>query len=132
MLGNNRGYIQIARYIVGLSWMYHGFFPKIYHVAPLEKLMTGSAGYSAQVSDLITRGAGIAEVIFGLLLIIFYKNKQLVWLNIFLLCGLLGAVAAMQPNLLIEAFNPVTTNLPVIALSFIWLKEIKLLSNRYL
>ena len=122
----------MARYIVGLSWMYHGFFPKIYHIAPLEKLMTGSAGYSEQVSDLITRSAGIAEVIFGLLLIIFYKNKQLVWLNIFALCGLLGAVAVMQPSLLIEAFNPVTTNVPLIALSFMWLKEIKQLSNRYL
>jgi len=132
MLGNNRGYIQMARYIVGLSWMYHGFFPKIYHIAPLEKLMTGSAGYSEQVSDLITRSAGIAEVIFGLLIIIFYKNKQLVWLNIFALCGLLGAVAVMQPSLLIEAFNPVTTNVPLIALSFMWLKEIKQLSNRYL
>tara|TARA_B100001063_G_scaffold131180_1_gene122620 strand:- start:857 stop:1255 length:399 start_codon:yes stop_codon:yes gene_type:complete len=132
MLGNNRGYIQMARYIVGLSWMYHGFFPKIYHIAPLEKLMTGSAGYSEQLSDLITRSAGIAEVIFGLLIIIFYKNKQLVWLNIFALCGLLGAVAVMQPSLLIEAFNPVTTNVPLIALSFIWLKEIKQLSNRYL
>jgi len=132
MLGNNRGYVQMARYIVGLSWMYHGFFPKIYHIAPLEKLMTGSAGYSEQVSDLITRSAGIAEVIFGLLLIIFYKNKQLVWLNIFALCGLLGAVAVIQPSLLIEAFNPVTTNVPLIALSFMWLKEIKQLSNRYL
>jgi len=132
MLGNNRGYIQLARYIVSLSWIYHGFFPKLYHIAPLEKLMTGSAGFSAEVSDLITRSAGVGEIIFGLLLIIFYKNKLLVWLNVFALCGLLGAVVALQPQLLIEAFNPVTTNLPLIALSFIWLKEIKLLNNRYL
>ncbi|MEL0641004.1 DoxX-like family protein [Pseudoalteromonas aliena] len=132
MLGNNRGYIQLARYIVSLSWIYHGFFPKLYHIAPLEKLMTGSAGFSAEVSDLITHSAGVGEIIFGLLLIIFYKNKLLVWLNVFALCGLLGAVVAMQPQLLIEAFNPVTTNLPLIALSFIWLKEIKLLNNRYL
>ncbi|GAB0110663.1 DoxX-like family protein [Pseudoalteromonas distincta] len=132
MLGNNRAYIQLARYIVSLSWIYHGFFPKLYHVAPLEKLMTGSTGFSAEVSDLITRSAGVGEIIFGLLLIIFYKNKLLVWLNVFALCGLLGAVVALQPQLLIEAFNPVTTNLPLIALSFIWLKEIKQLNNRYL
>ncbi|MDC3212805.1 DoxX-like family protein [Pseudoalteromonas distincta] len=94
--------------------------------------MTGSADFSAEVSDLITHGAGIAEVIFGLLLIIFYKNKQLVWLNILALIGLLLAVVAVQPQLLIEAFNPVTTNLPLIGLSVIWLKEIKQLNNRYL
>ncbi|WP_289076405.1 DoxX-like family protein, partial [uncultured Pseudoalteromonas sp.] len=69
MRGNNPGYIQIARYIVGLSWIYHGFFPKLYHIAPLEKLMTGSAGFSAEVSDLITRSAGIGEIIFGVCLL---------------------------------------------------------------
>ena len=132
MLGNNHGYIQLARYIVSLSWIYHGFFPKLYHVAPLEKLMTGSAGFSAEVSDLITRSAGVGEIIFGPCLFVFYKHKHLVTLNILALIGLLLAVVVMQPQLLIEAFNPVTTNLPLIALSFIWLKEIKLQNNRYL
>lgn len=132
MRGNNPGYIQIARYIVGLSWIYHGFFPKLYHIAPLEKLMTGSAGFSAEVSDLITRSAGIGEIIFGVCLLVFYKNKHLVILNILALLGLLLAVVVMQPQLLIEAFNPVTTNLPLIGLSFIWLKEIKLQNNRHL
>ncbi|MEI8652569.1 DoxX-like family protein [Pseudoalteromonas sp. Hal273] len=110
----------------------HGFFPKLYHVAPLEKLMTGSAGFSAEVSDLITRSAGIGEIIFGVCLFVFYKNKYLVILNVLALIGLLLAVVVMQPQLLIEAFNPVTTNLPLIGLSVIWLKEIKQLNNRYL
>ena len=132
MLGNNRGYIQLARIIVSLSWIYHGFFPKLYHIAPLEKLMTGSAGFSAEVSDLITRSAGVGEIIFGLCLFVFYKHKHLVALNILALMGLLLAVVVMQPQLLIEAFNPVTTNLPLIGLSVIWLKEIEQLNNRYL
>ncbi|EGI74587.1 hypothetical protein PH505_af01120 [Pseudoalteromonas distincta] len=119
MLGNNRGYIQLARYIVSLSWIYHGFFQKLYHVAPLEKLMTGSAGFSAEVSDLITRSAGVGEIIFGLCLFVFYKHKHLVALNILALMGLLLAVVVMQPQLLI-------------GLSVIWLKEIKQLNNRYL
>jgi len=121
---SNTFYIQIARYIVGLSWIYHGFFPKLYHIAPLEKLMTGSAGFSAQVSELITRSAGVSEIIFGVCLLVFYKNKHIVILNILALVGLLLAVVVMQPPLLIEAFNPVTTNLPLIGLSVIWLKEI--------
>ena len=56
----------------------------------------------------------------------------MVALNILALMGLLLAVVVMQPQLLIEAFNPVTTNLPLIGLSVIWLKEIKQLNNRYL
>lgn len=94
--------------------------------------MTGSAGFSAEVSDLITRSAGIGEIIFGVCLLVFYKNKHLVILNILALLGLLLAVVVMQPPLLIEAFNSVTTNLPLIGLSFIWLKEIKLQNNRHL
>jgi len=121
---NNTFYIQLARYIVSLSWIYHGFFPKLYHIAPLEKLMTCSAGFSAQVSDLIIRSAGIGEIIFGVCLFVFYKNKHIVILNILALVGLLLAVVIMQPPLLIEAFNPVTTNLTLIGLSVIWLKEI--------
>ena len=126
---SNTFYIQLARYIVSLSWIYHGFFPKLYHIAPLEKLMTGSAGFSQEVSDLITRSAGVGEIIFGLCLIVFYKHKRLVALNILALVGLLFAVVIMQPQLLIEAFNPVTTNLPLIGLSVIWLKEIAVLNK---
>ena len=103
--------MQLARGVVALTWIYHGFFPKLYHIAPLEKLMTGSAGFSTEVSDFITRSAGVGEIIFGLCLALFYKNKYLVILNILALSGLLLAVIIMQPQLLIEAFNPVTTML---------------------
>lgn len=32
--------VQIARYIISFSWLYHGILPKLIHIAPLEKLMT--------------------------------------------------------------------------------------------
>lgn len=124
MRENNRFYIHLARYTVSFSWIYHGFFPKLYHIAPLEKILTGSAGFSPEVSNLITRSAGVGEIIFGLCLFVFYKNKYLITLNIITLIALLISVALMQPLLLIEAFNPVTTNLPLVALSILWLKEI--------
>ncbi len=38
---------------------------------------------------------------------------------------MLGFVAMMQPHLLIEAFNPVTTNIALIGFSFILLHELK-------
>ncbi|MBB1292950.1 DoxX-like family protein [Pseudoalteromonas sp. SR41-4] len=129
MPDNNLLYMQLARGVVALTWIYHGFFPKLYHIAPLEKLMTGSAGFSTEVSDFITRSAGVGEIIFGLCLALFYKNKYLVILNILALSGLLLAVIIMQPQLLIEAFNPVTTNVPLIVLSIIWLKEITITNN---
>ena len=107
--------------VVGLSWIYHGIFPKLIHVAPLELAMTASIGFSDELSYLITKVAGVSEVIFGLLFITLYKSKSIIYLNIIGLALLLMFVIIQMPNLLIEAFNPVTTNIPIIALSFILL-----------
>ena len=117
--------IQIARYIISFSWLYHGIFPKLVHIAPLEKLLTGSFGFSDEISYLITKSAGVGEVIFGIVLFIFYRSKPIILLNIFALVGLLLIVALLQPQLLIEAFNPVTTNIPLIGLSLVLLNNLK-------
>ena len=117
--------IQIARFIISFSWLYHGIFPKLIHIAPLEKVMTASLGLSNELSYFVTKSAGVGEVIFGVLFFVFYRNKVIVFLNIMGLTGLLGFVALMQPHLLIEAFNPVTTNIALIGFSFILLLELK-------
>ncbi len=117
--------IQIARYFIAFSWLYHGIFPKLVHVAPLEKIITGSFGLSDELSYFVTKSAGVAEVIFGLVFFVLYRNQTIVLLNITALIGLLFFVALFQPLLLIEAFNPVTTNLALIGFSFILLNETK-------
>ena len=113
---------QVARYILGLSWIYHGLFPKLLSVAPLEKELTATIGLSAQWSLVITRCAGVSEIIFGLLLIVFYRNRKLIIINIIALILLCAFVAIQMPSLLIEAFNPVTTNFSLIGLSYILLR----------
>jgi uncharacterized membrane protein YphA (DoxX/SURF4 family) len=118
--------VQIARFIVSFSWLYHGIFPKLIHIAPLEKLLTSSIGFNDEISYFITKSAGIGEVIFGLLLFVFYKSKLIISLNIVALILLLIFVAILQPMLLIEAFNPVTTNIPIIGLSLVLFNNIKL------
>jgi uncharacterized membrane protein YphA (DoxX/SURF4 family) len=115
--------IQLARFTIGLSWIYHGFFPKLLHIAPLERLMTGTIGFTPAYSDLLTRAAGVGEILFGIVFIVFYRIKAIVWCNVLALAGLLIFVSLMAPVVLIEAFNPVTTNLPLIVLSVILLKD---------
>jgi hypothetical protein len=100
-------------------------------VAPIEKLMTSSFGFTEEVSYWITKSAGIGEIIFGIVLFLLYKNKIIVFLNIFALTGLLLFVALLQPQLLIEAFNPVTTNIPLIALSLVLLHNLNDTSNNH-
>lgn len=117
--------IQIARFIVSFSWIYHGIFPKLIQIAPLERLMTASLGFSNEISDLITQAAGIGEVLFGIIFFIFYRSTLILVLNIVGLISLLLFVAILQPQLLIEAFNPVTTNIPIIGLSLILFNNLK-------
>ncbi|PAJ74495.1 hypothetical protein CJF42_10335 [Pseudoalteromonas sp. NBT06-2] len=117
--------LQIARFIISFSWLYHGIFPKLFHIAPLEKAMTASIGLSSELSYLVTKSMGVGEIIFGVLFFIFYRNKAIILLNIIGLSGLLCFVAILQPQLLIEAFNPVTTNIALIGFSLILLVETK-------
>ena len=117
--------IQIARYALTFSWLYHGIFPKLLYVAPYEKLLIDSFGFSEQVSYFITKSAGVSEVIFGGVIFIFYRIKSIILLNIFALFGLIIFVAVLQPQLLVEAFNPVTTNLMMIALSVMLFNELQ-------
>lgn len=82
--------LQIARFIISFSWFYHGLFPKLVHISPLEQQMTGSFGFNPEISNLITRAAGVGEIIFAVLFFYFlslYFNQCIKhiganWLNV--------------------------------------------------
>ena len=115
--------VQLARYVIGLTWIYHGIFPKLLQIAPLEQAMTGSLGFSDEITYLLVKTAGVAEVLFGLVFICYYRQKTVLLLNIIGLTGLLLFAAIMTPFILLEAFNPITTNVPLIVLGYFLLKE---------
>lgn len=108
---------QVARYTIGLVWIYQGLFPKLIQIAPLEMQMSGSVGLSDETTFWFIKIAGVAEIMFGLLFIRFYNVTLIQAGNILALIGLLIFTAIQTPALLIEAFNPVTTNIPLIMLS---------------
>ncbi|MBQ4862416.1 DoxX-like family protein [Pseudoalteromonas sp. MMG013] len=116
--------LYIARFIISFSWIYHGIFPKLLHIAPLEHAMTASIGLSETTSYWITKSAGVAEVVFGLCVFIYFRVRWVIYLNILALTGLLMLVALLYPVVLIDAFNPVTTNITLIALSLILLNNL--------
>lgn len=115
--------VQLARYVIGLTWIYHGIFPKLLQIAPLEQAMTGSLGFSVEITYLLVKTAGVAELIFGLVFICYYRQKTVLVLNIIGLTGLLLFATIMTPFVLLEAFNPITTNVPLIVLGYYLLKE---------
>ncbi|MCU7917882.1 MAG: DoxX-like family protein [Candidatus Thiodiazotropha sp. (ex Epidulcina cf. delphinae)] len=116
--------MQIARWVIGLSWIYHGLFPKLITIAPIENSLTSQIGLSIDHTFWLIKIVGVSEVLLGAVFIKHYKNLIIVYLNIIGLAFLLVLVAVLDATYLIEAFNPVTTNIPLIALSFVLLSEL--------
>ena len=117
--------MQLARYMIAFSWIYHGLFPKLIQIAPIEMAMSSSIGLSEEHTYILIKFAGIGEVLFGLLFLVLYRIKTVIVLNLAALLGLLGFVVIQMPHLLAEAFNPVTTNLPLVVLSVILLDGVR-------
>ncbi|KAF7781664.1 hypothetical protein PRUB_b0963 [Pseudoalteromonas rubra] len=113
--------IQLARLTIAFAWFYHGLVPKLLSIAPLEWQISASLGLEDDLTHLLIRSAGIGEIIWAVVFYIWYRTPAIVYLNIVALVGLLLAVAVLQPVILFEAFNPVTTNLPLIMLSVLLL-----------
>ncbi len=111
---------QLARLAITFAWFYHGLVPKLLHIAPLEWQISSSLGLEGDLTHLLIRSAGIGEIIWAFVFFIWYQIPTIIYLNIIALIGLLLAVAVLQPVILFEAFNPVTTNLSLIVLS-VWL-----------
>ena len=116
---------QLARYVLGLSWIYHGLFPKLLSIAPLEMEMSSSIGLSSENTILLIKFAGVSEVLFGVVLLVFYRQTALLYLNIAGLVALFAFVLLMTPHIMMEAFNPVTTTIPLVLLSLLLLQDNK-------
>jgi uncharacterized membrane protein YphA (DoxX/SURF4 family) len=116
--------IQLSRFTIGLVWIYHGIFPKLYHIAPMELSISSSLGLPLEQTLLLIKAVGIGEIVFGSAIILFYRRRWIVLANIAGVVGLVLLVAVYAPDYLIEAFNPVTTNLPLVVLSLILLQEL--------
>ena len=85
--------------------------------------MTGSLGFSEELTYLLIKSAGVGEVIFGLVFTWLYRVKVVQLLNLAGLAGLLVFAAVMTPHILLEAFNPVTTNIPLMVLGYFLLQQ---------
>ena len=85
--------------------------------------MSENFGFSDEHTYLLIKAAGIGEILFGIIFIWLYRIKTVLWLNLMALAGLMVFAAVMTPYILLEAFNPVTTNIPLMALGYLLLQQ---------
>lgn len=105
----------LARLAVAFIWIWHGLVPKLLFRNPDERLMLAQFGLPLSLLPWI----GAAEILFGLLLLAFWRSRPLLLLSAAAMLAATVAVARNSPAFLTAAFNPVTLNLAVLTLSLL-------------
>ena len=111
----------IARVSVAFVFLYHGLVPKLVRFDQDEQHLMLAAGVASRFVPAVLRGVGIAEMTLGALLLLAWRARWLFAVTILLMVAAIGGVAITSPEYLVRAFNPVTLNALVIALSAIGL-----------
>ncbi|MBG6291262.1 DoxX-like family protein [Pseudomonas nitroreducens] len=105
----------IARLALGLVFLYHGLVPKLLFLSPDEVRMIEAHGWLLS-TQRIAEVAGAAEIVLALAILLLRRSRWPLWLAAAALLGLLVDVALFAPELLLGAFNPVSTNVAALAL----------------
>ena len=121
----------LARLALAGVWIWHGLVPKLLFRDPDERQMLTDSGISPARIPLTISLIGTAEILFGLLVLITWRRRSVFLLNAGLMVIALATVARRSPRYLRAAFNPVTLNLLVAAVSVVgWLASRSLPSAR--
>ena len=116
-----------ARLSIAAIWIWHGLVPKLIYRNADEQTMLAQAG----VPDKLLPWIGGVEILMGLFVLLAWRWKPVLAVNIALMAAAFVGVAINSPQYLQAAFNPVTLNLALIALSIIgWIAARSLPSAR--
>ena len=109
----------IARATIAFTWLYHGLVPKLLRHDAAELDLLSRIGTAASRLTMAVTVAGWAEILFALILIVFWRHRWPLWVTlVFMLVGI-PVVVITAPDYAGAAFNPVTLNLAIAALSSI-------------
>ena len=117
----------LARLALAAVFIWHGLVPKLLWLSPDEMAMIAAHGlpdHELFAPELIARVGGMAEILLGMVLLkVRHQRWPLLVAGVVLLVLLLD-VALLSPHLLIQAFNPLSSNLAALALCAVaWLAE---------
>lgn len=116
----------VVRSSIAVIWIWHGVVPKLLYQNIDERIMLQQAALPPGMLPSI----GILEILFGVSVLIGWKWRPIFLLNLAVMLLATVSVAASSPSYLKAAFDPVTLNLAVVALSLAgWLSSATLASS---
>ena len=114
-LPNSRRSAEPARLGIAFTWLWHGLVPKLFFPSADEHAMLSAAGLSPGMLPLL----GVAEIALALVILALWRWRPIFICNALVMMVALAAVALQSPTYVVAAFNPVTLNAGMIALSII-------------
>lgn len=117
--------VQICRWTLAFIWIYQGIVPKWLGPHPDELAINMAVGATLEQAVLISRIGGTLEVLMGVAIFSLYR-----WPLVYAASGLAILVlhvglVLVAPAFLVGAFNAVTINAAILALSLIaWHEQI--------
>lgn len=121
--------LRTSNLLIALTWLYHGFIPKLLFMETGELAMLTASGLFTGFEKEGVYAAGAAEILFGLAFLFFGKLRPLHYLNIFSLLTLGLTAFVAKPEIYLAPFNPATTSFGVIGLSVIALRFLNFAPN---
>lgn len=109
----------VARLAIALVLIYEGLVPKLLYHHATELALLSASGVSGPDAARVLTAVGIAEIVFGVLVLLTWTSRWPLVLAIALMVAALFDVAFTAPAALVGAFNPVTLNAATAALAAI-------------
>ncbi len=107
----------LCRGTLAFVWLWHGLVPKLLFPTTGEVEVTVASGMPPAWATTINTAAGIGECLFALALVAFWRTRWLLAIQIPLLVALLLPLAVREPALFTRPFQPLTLNVPMVALA---------------
>jgi uncharacterized membrane protein YphA (DoxX/SURF4 family) len=116
-----------ARVTIAAVWMWHGLVPKLMFRSVDERTMLAQAHLPISLLPWV----GGAEIAIGVAFLLTWRGRAAFVVNAVLMLLALVAVAVRSPEYVTAAFNPVTLNVSMIALSVMgWIAAARMPSAR--
>jgi len=107
----------LSRSTLAFIWFFHGMVPKLLFPGTGEVGITVASGFPRALATQIDTIAGVAECGFALLLVVFWRSRFLLAVQVPVLLAMLVPIVLFQPAILAKPFQPVTLNLAMCALA---------------
>jgi len=114
--------VLVCTMAIGLVWIYMGIVPKLIFPETGEMEMITGSGMFAGFESPILKVIGVAEILFGLVVIFVRKRVVHIFSIAALICLALGAWLG-KPEVYTQPFSPFVITVPMVALSIVVIRN---------